>query len=166
MAVIFSIAGVAIWILYGISINNLAEARSRERRMLYSSSIPGYVLNVFSAPDSDFNKNKVLNIGDALNVNLPNWIVSNWSSRTSDGDIYMFNSNDSIQEKYFSGIVIELKPTTELYNAEYTYTINKTTKSNLLIAEVLVNKNEDLRIYHIQSLSDDYIYDDDSEKGK
>lgn len=94
--------------------------------------------------------------GGAFLTYVPQWMVENWSSGSNvDGSVTTFSPKDSYKAtKDFSDIVIKASQTDETYNAEWLFQSNK---SNSLVAEVILNVEGDMRIYHIEKQDGDNI---------
>jgi len=87
----------------------------------------------------------------AFILDWPNWLVENWHTiKSQNSDDMIFTPNVDILNRDFSDIAIVVQKSTENYNADTLYGNDLNNKSGLLISEVILNKAEDLRVYHIE----------------
>jgi len=131
----------------------------------YEPRTPYYAgeMDVFVAIDRTERASNVvgyLGSGGSFVMDVPDWIVDHWRSDTGDGDVFTFTPKDNVDLKDFSDIGIFLQSTTEQYNASTLYDMERSSKTGLILAEVLLNDAGDMRIYHVERFDGDMISDD------
>jgi hypothetical protein len=92
--------------------------------------------------------------GDAFITELPNWMADYWYSN-SDAGMTTFSPRPFNLYKDFSDITILTSTTSETMNAEYLYGIEKNTAD---VAEIVLGKNGDFRIYHIENIKNGIVF--------
>jgi len=92
--------------------------------------------------------------GGAFITEVPNWMADNWYSKSSVG-VTTFTPNSSNLNRDFSDITILTSTTSETMNAEHLYGIEKNTAD---VAEIVLGKKGDFRIYHIENIENGTVY--------
>jgi hypothetical protein len=145
----------------------LKEDVSSIEQTTATSSAP--YINLFtSLPDSPYQvySSNIVGYFDSGSVlfSFPRWISDHWKTKeATDTSEIIFTPQENIPTRDFSDIVIDIGTTTETYNANNLYNIdinsNLTAGETLLLSEILLNVNGDLRIYHIQQEGNGMIID-------
>lgn len=92
---------------------------------------------------------------------IPDWLAEHWRIDGNDeGTVTTISPKEKIDNRDFSNIVITVKPTDELFNADSLYNndINGLNSKVLINNEVLLIEEGDIRIYVVERESDGTIY--------
>lgn len=98
--------------------------------------------------------------GGAFLTYVPDWIVEHWGSGGSnDGTLTTFYPRDiASTSRDFSDIVITAQASTEVFSADWLFENEKKEGGKAVVnAEIFVNEEEDMRIYHIEKAIGDRI---------
>ncbi|HYC34677.1 MAG TPA: hypothetical protein VEC13_03000 [Candidatus Paceibacterota bacterium] len=101
----------------------------------------------------------------AFIVYIPLWMSDNWYSKSEsldepNADVTVFYPNGDYDTHDFTKIKITTKPSHELFNAYTLYQDHLSFyKGNVLTEEMIMNKEQTMRIYHVEMEFEDTIED-------
>ncbi len=153
---IFLIIVLSAACLYFINVGDNSTVAYQAEYVAKSDDIT--VINLqptYSVGDIVFDSGDVKNgvvgyfAGGAFVTTLPDWMVNNWISKTDDvPGTTVFSPRTTDETRDFSDIVVYTTATSETANAEYFFERDKIAAN---VAEVLLGRNGDFRIYHIET---------------
>ena len=98
--------------------------------------------------------------GGAFVMYVPDWLANNWKiDSQDDDDNVVITPEQSIPDRDFSDMTMEIQPTTETFNAETLYNLDVDHTKDLVLAEVVLDREGDTRIYHTEISANGRIYD-------
>ncbi len=123
------------------------------------SIVPIDKTNAFDAAPRSMSVSNVVGYfaSGAFVISVPEWLVQHWTSTSTDTFGSMaFLPREDVEGVDFSRIEIYIRPTDELFNAEWLFTEDK--KDEHVATDTYLNLAEDMKIYYINSVRGNRTY--------